>query len=103
MRNHKRWTQDEDIVVLDQVRRHADNLSVAFQKASEILERKPSAVKVRWYSVLSKKENNICFATLSDNKKVANRKVVKHREDTSTTTTAPEVESWWEKFLSWFK
>ena len=102
MRNHKkRWTQDEDIVVLDQVRRHADNLSTAFQKAAEMLERKPNAVKVRWYSVLSKKESNICFATLSDNKKVANRKVV--HKDRDASTSGAVVESWWEKFLSWFK
>ena len=104
----KRWSEDEDRVVLDQVRRNASNLTYAFEKASELLEgRTKQACSMRWYMVLAKRpETNICFATVSNdsqivNKKRLTKKEIESQESESEDTTV--VTSWWNRLLNLFR
>lgn len=55
----KRWTEDEDQVVLSEVRNNLDNLQRGFKNAAEQLGRGQKAVMVRYYKVLIKKDNPV--------------------------------------------
>lgn len=51
MKSSRKWTSGEEIVLFDQVRRHASMME-GFRKASEILEdRTVSACKYHWYHI----------------------------------------------------
>ena len=76
MTNKKRWSQEEDRVLLNQVKRSPTNLKHAFVRTSEILEgeRTPHSCAQRWYSHVSKDPRNTCFITVSSKHKSPNRK-----------------------------
>jgi hypothetical protein len=93
-----RWSEQEDKVLLRQVKAYPQNLKRAFEFAAESLDRTPNACATRWYSVVSKKEDkqNTCFITLSKNSWGRNRKNCKH--DLPKFTKA----SLWNKILKFF-
>lgn len=73
-RNCKRWTEEEDERLLQQVRTFPQNLTKCFFIVSEVLDRSPSAVSARWYTVLSKRPDVMCFFTASSKHVCKNRK-----------------------------
>lgn len=73
-RNCKRWTKEEDERLLQQVRVYPQNLSKCFLIVGEVLGRSPSAVSSRWYTVLSKRPDVMCFFTASSKHICKNRK-----------------------------
>lgn len=91
------WTEDEDRVLLSQVKANPQNLSLAFQLTSEEINRTKGAISNRWYTVLSKRENkdNTCFMTISKEMYGRNRKNLKE------PIPAPEV-SRWRRILNFF-
>ena len=74
MANNKRWTSAEDTQVVDQVRKSPTNLKQAFKEAARVTGRSVTACSTRWYTVLSKDKNNVCFITVSEKHKSLNRK-----------------------------
>lgn len=95
---HKRWTADEEKVIADQVSRHANNLTEAFNEAARILERTPKSISHRWYNKCCKEA--VCFATIGYKKRNINRKIVFNNTSDNTETTTI---SWWKKFLKLLK
>ena len=96
-RQNKRWTAEDDRVLLNQVTRHANNLFEAFRETSRLLDRTESACKQRWYStLLHSPETSMCFVTIGKGTKNANRKVV--RKNTSDNTKRKSM-SWWRALL----
>jgi hypothetical protein len=89
---NKRWTADEERVIADQVSRHANNLTLAFNEAARLLERTPGAVTRRWYNKCCKE--SICFATIGYKKKNINRKVISNNTSDNTEVTTI---SWWRR------
>ena len=46
----KRWTNDEEQVIISKVRQYPNNLKRAFKEASEVLDRTEHAVALHWYN-----------------------------------------------------
>ena len=49
MSQRRRWTNEEEQVLIDQVRINPGNLSRAFRNASNITGRSPHSCEQRWY------------------------------------------------------
>lgn len=73
-RNQRRWTAEEDEILLRQVRAFPQNLHKCFMIVSDHLGRTEGAVANRWYGTVSKKAENMCFFTASPHHVSANRK-----------------------------
>ena len=95
MRTYKRWTNDEEQVVINQVKANPQNLTKAFFLASEIIHRSPNSIALRWYLEL-KEKSGIVFMTCSGKKTIANRKSV--RENTTCEETKV-TKSIWNKII----
>lgn len=75
MANHcKRWTLEEDRILLNKVRVFPQNLHKCFLIVAEEVERTPGAVANHWYSKVSKDPANVCFFTASPRHVSKNRK-----------------------------
>lgn len=83
-RTYKKWTEEEDDRLLQQVKAFPQNLSKCFLIVSEVTGRSPKAVQARWYTVVSKKPNSTCFFTASSKSISRNRKNEKGTESNST-------------------
>ena len=72
----KRWTKEEDKVLITQVQKHCDNLSMAFRETSRILgDRSFLAIQYRWYAYLkNREENTVCFVLAGKNYSLKNSK-----------------------------
>jgi hypothetical protein len=101
MARGKRWTTEEDTVLIDQVKRHANNITEGLRKASSYLDRTQEACAFRWYSVLSKNPNTeVCFVTIGLGTRSVNRKTVLLKQNTQIEKTPT---SWFKRVLSFFK
>lgn len=78
--NHnKRWTSQEEAVLLKYVKVYPHNLHKCFLLVSEELTdtgkpRTPTAVQAHWYAHLSKQPSALCFFTASQRHVSKNRK-----------------------------
>ena len=75
-KKYKKWTPEEDRVVIKQVQKHCDNLKLAFEESSRILEdRTTAAIAQRWYDYIRKDETKMaCFAFVGKNMVIKNGK-----------------------------
>lgn len=98
MSKGKRWTKDEDKVLLESVKAAPHNLKQAFTQASSKLNRSVTACSTRWYTELSKRKDsdNIVFMCVSAKKMSVNRKVL--GEDNN-----PEAPSLWKRIMNFIK
>jgi len=97
----KRWTAEEDRVLLDQVKRHANNLQEGFRESARLLNRTKYACKYRWYSyAMHSPEANVCFATIGYRTKNVNRKNVSKR---TSDNTEKKSTCWWKSILKFLK
>lgn len=70
----KRWTSHEDSVLIQHVQARPQNLHYCFLMVADILGRSESAVAGRWYTVVSRKPEALCFVTTSPHHVSKNRK-----------------------------
>ena len=70
----KRWTASEEAKLINQVRVFPQNLHKCFLIVSEETGRTHGAVANHWYTVTSKKPENMCFFTASEKHVSKNRK-----------------------------
>jgi len=99
MAKGKAWLEDEEKVILEQVKIYPQNLKKAFSSASIILgTRSPNACSNRWYRSISKYEGKeyTAFVALSKAKYSRNRKTV--NEDIPTHTK----QSIWSRIINYF-
>ena len=73
-RRTSRWTEDEDQMLLRQVRAFPQNLHRCFLMVSESTGRTEKAVQAHWYTVVSKRPDAMCFFTASPRHVSKNRK-----------------------------
>ena len=74
MQTHKkRFTKEEDLVILSEVKANPQNLSNAFRIASKKINRSFDSISLRWYSKL-RKRNAHCFVLLGKSKYLTNMK-----------------------------
>mgnify|MGYP005850259757 CR=1 FL=1 len=93
-KSHKKWTEEEELRLIRQVRAFPQNLNKCFLLVSEELERTPAAVSAHWYSVTSKRSDVLCFFTASETHISKNRK---------NADGVPSTTSIWKKFLKILK
>lgn len=72
MIKRRKWTTEEERVLIDQITRNANNLREAFRKTARLIDRTEAACMYHWYGVMSKKSTaSSCFMTIrSDNKDI---------------------------------
>ena len=74
MTRNKRWTKEEDELLLRQVRAFPQNLSKCFLIEGQSTNRSQRAVANHWYTSLSKRSDVLCFFTASSKHVSKNRK-----------------------------
>lgn len=72
-RTFRKWTEEEDRILLQQVKASPQNLSRCFIAVSQAIGRSPEAVSAHWYTSLSKRAD-VCFFTASARHLSKNRK-----------------------------
>ena len=98
MNQRRRWTNEEEQVLIDQVRLNPSNLSRAFLHTSTIIGRTPNTIRIRWYSKVRHSEP--VFMTVSSNNTVTtNQKNVFH----GTNDNVEDAPSIWERFLGFLR
>lgn len=94
--SNRKWSQEENKILLRYVRNYPHNLHKCFLMVSEHLSdtgkpRTPQAVQAHWYTVLSKNPKALCFFTAST------KHVSKNRKNGMGTATSYSI---WRKFLN---
>lgn len=93
-RKNKKYTRQEDNIILSRVSENPNRLLTAFDIAAQQLSRTPSGVCQRWYSTLRDRENTNCFLTVGKRSSVKNKK-----NCNSTVVHRPSI---WRKLINLF-
>lgn len=101
MKTRKRWTDEEDKVLVQLIEEYPQNLSKCFIMASERLERTKEACEFRWYGTLSNpthpKYIGTAFMAISKKRRSINRK--NYTVGVSKQTPVKNKVSVWNKLL----
>lgn len=73
MTSRRRWTNEEEQVLIDQVRQNPGNLARAFRATSQIIERDWRSIRQHWYSKV--RHSEAVFMTIGANAMSVNSKV----------------------------
>ncbi len=73
-RTFRKWTEEEDELLLQQVKNNPQNLSRCFLSVAQNIDRSQGAVANHWYQVVSKRPDTMCFFTASSKHFSRNRK-----------------------------
>lgn len=72
MSTKKRWTKEEEKILVQAVKANPHNLSKAFREVAEKLGRTERAISGQWYT--KTRVNSLCFVTVSQGKEFKNGK-----------------------------
>lgn len=101
MSTRRKWTKEEEEILVQAVKANPHNLCKAFREAAERLHRTKSAVKIQWYT--KTRVNSFCFVTVSQDKEFKNGK--NYVPDCGhINSPAPSNKTLWEKLkalLGW--
>lgn len=90
--NHcRKWTREEERILINQVRVFPHNLKKCFCIVSEQVGRTPGAVANHWYTHTSKQPENLCFFTASQ------RHVSKNRKNGMGVESTPSI---WRRLMN---
>lgn len=98
MSNCRRYTEEEDRVIISEIAETPYNLEDAFRRASTQINRTPSAISMHWYQTL-RRRNNCIFMTISGKKCTVNGNNVVILENSNTTNTGNSIWSRIKRFL----
>lgn len=91
--NGRKWTDDEEQVVIREVSNTPNNLESAFRRASTSINRTPKAISLRWHRTLREREDvGVLFMTCGRKSINTNRKVISTK--TSDNTRRNTVSIW---------
>lgn len=95
MANNKRWTKEEEEILVQAIAANPHNLSEALRTASNTINRSFSACQFHWYVVLSPKDKpskmGISFVSVGPNT------VYKNRKNSGTSMIQPEKSTIWSR------
>lgn len=97
-KTNKRWSKEEEQVLLNCVKENPNNLQKAFKLAAIELKRSISSCSNRWYQTLNKTE--VCFVTIGTKTKNKNKKIVTDNTSDNTETVKATI---WEKIKKLLK
>lgn len=92
---NRRWTAEEDSILLAEVSRSPQNLQKAFEAAGELIDRTPNACSFRWYSSVRHNTNSIAFTLVGAHGASKNSKI--------GGTTKKVNKTLWERIKALFK
>ena len=78
MRTYKRWTKEEELVILSNVKENPENLLKAFAIAAKKLNRSEASIRLRWYNHLKDSYSPV-FMVYSNKKAIINGKNLKEK------------------------
>ena len=99
----KRWTNEENQVLIDEILKNPDNLSECFFTVAKIINRTPGAVNNHWYTSLSREADVTVFGTLSHNHFARNRKLGAGVKNKKGQRGVPVTPSFWNRFINMIK
>lgn len=88
----KRWTKEEEEILVQAVKANPHNLEEAFRKVAKETDRTTLAIRDKWYRKI--KHNSKCFITISSEKQMINGKNYTSRNSSSPVAT---IKTLWEK------
>ena len=95
MANNKRWTKEEEEILVQAIAANPHNLSEALRTASNTINRSFLACQFHWYVVLSPKDKpskmGISFVSIGPNT------VYKNRKNSGTSMIQPEKSTIWSR------
>ena len=71
----KKYTPEEDRIIIDAVKKSPQNISKAFVLVATKLNRTVDSIRVRYYGRIAKDKDNKLFLTVSERRKLINYKV----------------------------
>lgn len=95
MANNKKWTKEEEEILVQAIQANPHNISEALRTASATINRSFNACQFHWYAVLSPKNkpNKISISFVS----VGPNTVYKNRKNSGTSTVQPEKSTIWSR------
>lgn len=103
--NNRRWTSEEDQILVQLIQEHPHNKTNAFRLASVRLNRTEGACLFRWYGVLSNPESSryvgTAFLVISRKSKLDNRTC--YIDDRNTIHPNKSGLTIWNKIMRLFK
>ena len=99
MSTKRRWTKEEEEILVQAVKANPHNLAKAFKEAAEKIGRTEESVKFRWYDKV--KKASLCFVTISPNKQLKNGKNY-NSELGHTNTPTKTSKTLWERIKTLF-
>ena len=95
MANNKKWTKEEEEILVQAIQANPHNISEALRTASATMNRSFKACQFHWYGVLSPKDKpnrmGISFVSIGPNT------VYKNRKNSGTSTIQPEKSTIWSR------
>lgn len=77
MAKNKKWTIEEEKVLISQVEKNPQNIKKAFQLTSELIDRTECSIRCHYYSVIVKNKgklpNSYMYLTVGKNKTTTNK------------------------------
>lgn len=105
MSKKTKWTTEEERVLVDQITRSA-NLTKAFKRTSELINRTEAACMYHWYKVVQKRDTSVCLVTIESKDKTKTKTKNVNRNKTVSGISDNEEKtsiSWWKKVLNFLK
>lgn len=87
-----RYTQEEEAVIIREVKKRTDNLSKAFIAASYKIHRSPESIRRHWYGCIAPKQDNTKYTTMSDGILYRNYKI--RRDDMVAKVNKNTKDNW---------
>ena len=95
MANNKKWTKEEEEILVQAIQANPHNISEALRTTSATINRSFKACQFHWYAVLSPKDKpnriGISFVSIGPNT------VYKNRKNSGTSTVQPEKSTIWSR------
>ena len=95
MANNKKWTKEEEEILVQAIQANPHNISEALKTASNTINRSFLACQFHWYGVLSPKDKpnkmGISFVSIGPNT------IYKNRKNSGTSTIQPEKSTIWSR------
>lgn len=98
MATKKRWSNEEEQVLISQVKQNPSNLARAFRATSEIIGRNPHSCEQRWYGKV--RHSEAVFMTISANNTISTNQKNVYNSNTDNTKQSTSI---WQRFLGFLR